>query len=97
MKNYTVTRLDKRYGGHTAFKYAISPISKEFIQRQQDFRSVRNWAWDTYGPSAERDWVLSQSHIDNTQPTWAWDTEHGNTRLYLKSDAELTLFELKFS
>ena len=28
--------------------------------------------------------------------TWAWDTEHDNKRIYLKDDAELVLFQLKF-
>jgi hypothetical protein len=45
----------------------------------------------------ERDWAQSLTHADLIpKPVWAWDTEHSNKRLYLKSDAELALFELKF-
>jgi hypothetical protein len=94
---YVVTRLDRRHNGHLKFKYSVSPVDRDFIQSSRDFQAVREWAWSTYGPSMERDWAQSIVHVDKNDLIWAWDTEHGNKRLYLKSDAELTLFQLKFN
>ena len=93
---YTIIKLDRRYNGHHKFKYCVSTVVKDYHQSQRDFSEWRDWCWGTYGPSMERDWACGISHVDKTNPTWAWDTERGNKRLYLKGDAELTLFELKF-
>ena len=87
---YKITKLDKRFSGHTLYKYSVSPSTYEYTQSKIDLIAVRNWCWATYGPSAELGWNSPGS-------IWAWDTEHGNKRIYLKSDEELTLFALKFS
>ena len=96
MKKYAVTRLDRRYNGHIKFKYFISPISRDLIQGRRDFQALREWAWGCYGPGMELDWACSMSHVDKTEPIYSWCTEHGNRRLYLRGNKELTVFELKF-
>lgn len=98
MTRYTVTQLDRRHNGHLKFKYSVSPVTRDrsFVQRMEDFQLIREWAWATYGPSCERDWAIGIAHENRTEVVWAWDTEHANKRLYLRGDAELTLFRLKF-
>jgi hypothetical protein len=88
--NYKITKLDRRHNGCAWYKYSVSPNTKDLIHSAELLNQARNWMWATYGPSAE---------IGRTTKylVWAWDTEHGNRRIYLKSDEELTLFTLKFS
>jgi hypothetical protein len=86
---YKVTKLDKRHNGYTWYKYYINPESRDFWQSRAEVTEIRNWFWATYGPASELGWNAKGD-------IWAWDTEHGNKRIYLKSDEELTLFTLKF-
>lgn len=86
---YRVTRLDRRHNGHLRFKYAITPEIFERGQAAELLIELRNWAWATFGPSSELEYARQEN-------AWAWDTEHGHKRIYLKSDVELTFFNLKF-
>lgn len=97
MKKYRVTRLDKRYNGHTKFKYSITPTAVPLLEQRQEFQELREWLWENYGPSMELEWSMSLARISQTEPRWAWDTEHHNRRLYIRGDEELTFLELKFS
>lgn len=97
MKNYRVTRLDRRYNGHTKFKYSISLTAVPYLEQQRVFQELREWFWENYGPSMELEWALAQANANETEPIWAWDTEHHNKRLYVRGDKELTFFQLKFN
>jgi hypothetical protein len=88
--SYKITKLDRRHNGYTWYKYYITPGNFEYHESRRLLTDLRNWCWDTYGPSAELGWNQEGS-------LWAWDTEHNNKRIYLKSDAEMTLFKLKYS
>ena len=90
MQKYKVTKLDRRHNGYSFYKYSISPIERDYIKSRQDLIELRNCCWETYGPGAEIGWIQNNN-------TWAWDTEHGNKRLYVKSDTELIFLELKFN
>jgi DNA polymerase III delta prime subunit len=68
------------------------------------FKDMRQQFLENYGPGCELKWVAlrpvdagpnGECRIES-QERWAWDTEFGNMRLYLKSDAELTFFTLKY-
>lgn len=87
--NYKVTKLDKRHNGKMWYKYSVSPNTVDRIRGAELLNEARNWFWATYGPSAEMGYTTKDL-------VWAWDTEHGNRRIYIKGDAELTLFRLKF-
>ena len=87
---YKITKLDKRHSGHSFYQYMIEPFTRDTIEGPLQFIEVRNWCWATYGPSAELGWTYKGA-------TWAWDTEYRRKRIYLKSQAELTLFALKFA
>ena len=87
--NYKITKLDRRHNGYSFYKYSISPNTVDLIKGAELLIKVRNWLWETYGPSAELG-------LTKRGAIWAWDTEFNNRRLYLQSDAELTMFKLKF-
>lgn len=103
MKDYTIQRVDRRFNGHGYFKYIVTPTYRRvdstwlYITSRQQFQEWREWCRDAFGPGMERDWACGLMH-QNKLPSqsWAWDTEHRNKRLYLRDDAELVLFELKF-
>ena len=88
--NYKITKLDRRHNGRSWYKYSVSPNTIDHLRGGELLNAIRNWCWDTYGPSSEMGYLTKDL-------AWAWDTEHGNKRIYLKGDAELTLFKLKFS
>lgn len=92
MKNYKVKRLTRQYNGYDKFKYLVEPDGVNEIANRQQLAEWRNWCWATWGASRELLWAITG--IPNAQ--WAWQTEFKHKRIYLKSDAELVLFELKF-
>lgn len=87
-----VKRLTRQYNGHTHFKWLVVCTGTNELQQRQELSGWREWCWSTWGPSRELLWAKTADSV----PVWAWDTEHGHRRLYLKSDAELALFQLKF-
>ena len=87
---YKITKLDRRHNGYTFYKYFIDPTAVYSPEKIGDFVDLRNWCWDTYGPSAELGFTRKGS-------LWAWDTEYKKKRIFLKSDQELTLFTLKYT
>jgi hypothetical protein len=87
---YKIIKLDRRYSGHAFYQYLIEPITTDTTEGPLQFIEIRNWCWATYGTGAELKWSYKGS-------LWAWDTEYKYQRIYLKSQAELTLFTLKFA
>ena len=88
--NYKITKLDRRHNGYNFYKYSISPNTCLLPESAELLKELRNWCWATWGPGAELGFTYKGD-------TWAWDTEYQKKRIYLKSDAELTLFTLKFT
>ena len=87
---YKITKLDRRHSGHGFYEYYIEPIARKLPDVAEDLKELRNWCWATYGPGAELGWTYKGD-------IWAWDTEYKKKRIYLKSQAELALFTLKFA
>ena len=79
-------KLDKRHNGNSRFKYFASFGYGELLK----FVEVRNWCWQTWGPSAELD---ISGLVDQK---WAWVHDDYNTRIYLASDTEYQWFILKW-
>ena len=89
-----VQKLDKRHSGNHYFKYYVVS-TKIWAERYQELQYWREWCWTTFGPAAELNTVLMMRNDRDWM--WAWDTGHNNCRLYLKSDAELSWFSLKWA
>jgi hypothetical protein len=89
---YKVKRLTKQYNGYGYFKHLIQPTAFNVVTTRQQLAEWREWCWDTWGPGRELLWSIAET----PDAVWSWDTDHSNRRIYLKSDAELLLFQLKF-
>jgi len=91
MKEYKVTKMDKRHTASHKFKYYITPRGTSVEWNRKLLAAFREWAWTNWGPSTERDWASLEF-----SPTWAWDTEYNHLRIYLRGDKELSMFHLKW-
>lgn len=98
---FHVGQVDGRFTAWPHFKLYIEEKSQYVIDQGPDFFTLREWCWNTFGPSLEfRYWLQHKSpnrttmgKLHNTQ--WCWDTEFGKQRIYLSQDA-LVLFNLKW-
>ncbi len=88
MNKYKVVKLDKRHTGNQYFQYYIQPTDKSFNQRLLDYHQYRQWCWTAFGPSMEREFMVSDEF------KWCWYTHHSLLRIYFKSDKELNWFKL---
>lgn len=86
-------KLDKRFSGSYMFKYYAEPDGNLPV-RYWEMQLWREWCWEQFGPGTERDTALRSRHERDWR--WAWDTEHGNCRIYFKGDEELSWFTLKW-
>jgi hypothetical protein len=89
---YKVTKLTKKWNGHGHFKHVIQPTIWNKLATKALLSEWREWCWNTWGPGRELAWAIE---ID-PNAVWAWDTEYDHRRIYLKTDAELTVFQLKW-
>lgn len=103
MKNYTIKRIDRRYSGSHFAQYRIQ-INDDcnqmgFPDKVDLYRRMRDWCTDTWGHSCEvRYHGYFEYHRLPYNLHWAWSNP-GKYHLfyfYLASDAELTMFQLKF-
>lgn len=92
MKPYRVKQLTRQYNGFNHYKWLIECGVPDETQNRHELADWRDWCWQTWGPSRELLWAITRPPV----PVWAWDTEFRHRRIYLKSDAELALFQLKF-
>jgi len=79
-----MTKMDRRHTGWLWYNWQIHLTVDQFIQ-------VRNWCWETFGPSFELDLVKSDRN-----PVWCWRSA-GYHAIYLRGDEEATLFKLKWA
>jgi hypothetical protein len=96
-------RLDHRYNGVQWFSHLVEPVQRinpnnltpyNRAHKIKVFSEVRQWCWVTYGPSVELG-LYNDNPFANE--LWSWDIEHGNLRIYIKSDKELSLLLLKWA
>ena len=80
-------KLDKRYTGSHLFEYRID---FDYPRREQ-FKQIRNWCWETFGPSCELNFLSK-----GEEKVWAWTTDSYRVRLYLKSDKEVNWYKLRW-
>lgn len=106
-----ITKTDRRHNGHNIMKYIVEPdwdLGTSKDDRIQWFKNMRTELWGNFGPGSELKFVTltfdkkpnvlicPEDPSIRSVERWAWDTEFGHMRLYLKSDAEMTFFRLKY-
>ena len=92
------TQLDGRFKGHDIFKWMVTathlpeyrrfspmPLQYPHLTKIIDFNKLRDWCWDTYGPSCDmKDYdfiheVSLAQHNDNggnLNEYWCWSNEN---------------------
>jgi len=89
-----IKKLDKRMTGYGEFKYGV-----DFGWNWQGarFDLVRQWCWETLGPSVEVDiWRELVTINEPRNARWAWARDQYRTIIYLKSDAERNWFIMRW-
>lgn len=98
MKNFSVIKLDKRFRGSNNWMYCINrPRMYAAQENKSIFLKWREWCWSTWGSSKE---LFEYDHTDlfneanSSNPHWCWSNDLFNSRIYFKSDREVTEFTL---
>ena len=92
-------KLDRRMNGNGDFTYGV-----DFTYNPRSgprFDHVRQWCWETFGPSVEYDiWENLDLPGETRNDKWAWDRGIYNKTsrciIYLKSDQEASWFKLRW-
>jgi hypothetical protein len=96
MKQFTITRLDRRHKGHSKFSHYIMPVWSSTLADKLKFFEWRTWCWSTWGPGLERE-VAIEFGTSIHDVKWAWHTNDGAKRIYFASEKELNWFVLTWS
>lgn len=90
---YKIKKLDKRMGGSGYFAYKAELNGYAALRLKRSIE-VRQWCWETFGPSAE----LSEYVCGDQNASWCWETTHKNytVRYLFKTQEQVNLFVLRF-
>ena len=89
MKSFNVVKLDARMNGYRTFSHRLD-FMPAAPSDTENLHNMRVWLWETYGPGSEL------SIVKETRVSWAWDTEHGNCRVYVSPEI-LSMIQLRSS
>jgi hypothetical protein len=98
-----IRKTDKRHAGHDNFAYVleIKNIPGKFDRqlRRFEFNQVREWAWQTYGASCDREhWLnMNENNRFPVNPHWCWHTEFNELKIYLATEKEANWAKLKWN
>ena len=90
---FKLTKTNHRHKAYSIFDYYVVPDTIKYREVVNSFTEWRKWAWESWGPSNERDFIWTV-----TDPLWSWhvDVRTKAYRIYLKSDKELNWFTLRW-
>ena len=92
-----IEKLDGRHKGSRSFAHravVLGLTADRFI----DFLTLREWCWDTWGPSCEREIYLNSHYnkVRNNPWVWHYNGDYSECYIYLTGSKELELFTLKW-
>lgn len=98
----TVKKTDRRHTGSDRFKYYVEIKATkhgEWALAKEKFFEMRQWCWETWGPSREVDQYTSfdESYKEDQSHAWAWINDQHRYRLYLGNKEEAAHFTLRWS
>ena len=99
MKQFTITRLDRRHKGHNQFSHYITPVWSSTLADKLRYFEWRTWCWNTWGPGIEREMAIEFYSGPGYFPIgrWAWHVDGYSKRLYFQTEKELNWFVLTWS
>ena len=96
-----VKQTDGRFKGSRYFKYYVDLECQYAETNEKNFFAVREWCWETYGPSKEIDsWLRDKnksSDIISQNQKWCWHNDAYTARIYLRTNKEADWFTLKWT
>jgi len=93
---FRVSKLDKRHNGNHLFSHYTNFGNVYSTETKLAFVEMRNWCWESWGPGMEIDYACALGSNQYQVCRWAWQTDHGNCRIYFSSQKELNWFILKW-
>lgn len=99
---YHVSKLDSRFTGAQWFYCRAQLMSHGGEDKIFNYVTLRNWCWETFGPSCEVDLVRRiLNHKDVTvdfAPKWAWKRDDSANAYYIYlTETAYTAFTLKWA
>ena len=84
----SIEKMDKRFNGsHLGFEFLVDFAAGATTE----YREMRQWCWETLGPSCELDAMNGQDNF-----AWGWIRDNYRTRILLRSEKELAWFKLRW-
>lgn len=102
MNTVKLVTLDKRHSGHEHWKYYVQrPRAQPFKESKQVFHLWWEWCWQQWGSSKEMNTFDNDDLFDGvvcSNPHWSWQTDErtNRCRIYLRGDAEASMFMLSW-
>ena len=97
---FKLEKLDGRHKGSSLFTHRAVVQGSKKLEKYKDFLKLRQWCWETWGPSCEREIYipLALNNIDDRPYGWAWHYGDNYTEcyIYLSGSKQLELFSLKW-
>lgn len=102
-----IKKMDGRHTGFPEFTYYAKTYNFwHFKDRsnQNLFFEIREWCWQTWGPSKEiKEWLLDTDWQNNNtvEPKchnehWCWEYDGTASRIFFRTEKELVLFKLRW-
>jgi len=96
----SIKKTDRRHTGSDIFEYVVD-VQQEAIGRRTeriiDFVAVREWCWNTFGSSCEREhWLYLVKFNQPRNERWCWHSDFGNFKIYIRDEKEVNWFKLKW-
>jgi hypothetical protein len=97
-----IRKTDKRHTGSEQFAYLLevksNPGKFDRAARIAEFDQLRQWCWNTWGASCDREHWITMKHQDRfpVNPHWCWHTDFDNYKIYLRTEKEANWFKLKW-
>lgn len=101
----TIKKTDKRHTGSSEWRWLVIIERRPTVgfgnaaltQKSIDLNEIREWCWQTYGPSCELEfWLRIPEGSQSRNEHWCWHTNFDNYKIYLRTDKEANWFKLKW-
>ena len=97
MKQFTITKLDRRHKANSLYSHYVTPVWSSQLADKIKFFEWRTWCWTTWGPGMDREEAMQWGSKQYPVGRWAWHTNDGQKRLYFATEKELNWFVLTWS
>lgn len=101
----TIKKTDKRHTGNHEWKYVVIVERRPSTgfgtpaiqQKNEDLNEIREWCWSTMGASCELEfWLNIADGSSSKNKRWCWHTNFNNHKIYLRTEADVNWFKLKW-